>query len=84
MNESKHSIPTDLLNKILAYLGSKAYTEVSVLIKDIHEKIVWLDPAKFMEVPPLPPFQPVEVSKSKEEPLDKQKPGKSNIRLDAK
>jgi len=34
----KHSLPTETINKILAYLSAKAYSEVADLIAEIRAK----------------------------------------------
>lgn len=52
----KHILPTDLINKILTYLSSKAYSEVALLIDEIKTKAE----AYFDKIdPPVPPAPPV-------------------------
>lgn len=34
----KHSLPTDIINKVLAYLASKTFSEVADLISEIKAK----------------------------------------------
>ena len=37
---SKHLVPTDLINEFLAYLATKAYSEVNGLIAKFHQQSV--------------------------------------------
>jgi len=34
----KHIIPTDLINRVLSYLATKAYSEVATMIRDIQSQ----------------------------------------------
>lgn len=48
----KHSLPTDVVNKVLNYLASKPFSEVSLLIREIRDTAVAL------------PDTPVEIKES--------------------
>ncbi len=56
-----HSIPTDLLSKLLNYLASKAYSEVHALIAEVQSKAEQIKEEE--PVQPSPPIAPIPVKK---------------------
>ncbi len=58
-----HSLPTETINKVLGYLATKAFSEVSELINEIRVKAVPLPIAPVAEVVPCeaPVVVPTEV-----------------------
>lgn len=52
----KHILPTEIINKILNYLATKAYSEVNQLINDIQRQAVqYVEPIKEAPKESLPP-----------------------------
>jgi len=47
---SKHTIPTEIINKILSYLASKPFTEVAALIQEVQMKAVPVEEKEKNEV----------------------------------
>lgn len=46
----KHILPTELVNRVLAYLATRPYTEVTLIIKDIQGQAVPFTEASETEV----------------------------------
>jgi len=62
----KHILPTETINKILTYLATKAYAEVSDIINEVKSKaLLFTEPAPVTTpvepVFPVTPVVPVEV-----------------------